>query len=62
MIGTVAGVLLLLLLVADLLLQVSAVNGTGFFGAFGRTDSALLIVQTTRYGFAWMLKIINFKI
>jgi copper transport protein len=56
MIGTFAGVLLLLLLVADLLMQVAAVNGTGFFGAFGRTDSAALIVQTTRYGFAWLLK------
>jgi copper transport protein len=56
MIGTFAGVLLLLLLVTDLLLQVSAVNGTGFVGAFGRLDSAVLIVQTTRYGFAWLLK------
>jgi putative copper export protein/methionine-rich copper-binding protein CopC len=56
-IGVVAAIMLFVLLLIDLVLQVSSVDRTGFFGAFGRLDSAVLTVQTTRYGFAWLLKI-----
>ncbi len=56
-IGVVAAIMLFVLLLIDLVLQVSSVDRTGFFGAFGRLNSAVLTVQTTRYGFAWLLKI-----
>lgn len=55
-IGTIAGVVLLLLLILDLIMQVASVNGTGLLGALGHFDAALRIINTTRYGFAWLLK------
>jgi copper transport protein len=57
-IGIAASLLLLFLLLMDLALQVAAVDSIPFFNVFGRLDSALLIVQTTRYGFTWLLKVL----
>lgn len=56
LIGTIAAIFLAIALLLDLVLQVAAVDRTDMLGALGRPDTALLIINSTRFGFSWALK------
>lgn len=55
-IGAITAALLILALVLDLILQVASITGGGLFDALGRNDVALQVLNSTRYGFTWVLK------
>ena len=57
-IGWVAGVVLIVGLLTDLIIEVAAIGGTSFFEAFGSGDLAVTLVTGTRFGFAWSMKVI----
>lgn len=57
-IGTVAAIALLLSLALDMVMQIASIGDTDLAGAISRGDSFLLVINTTRYGFAWALKAI----
>ncbi len=57
-IGAVAACLLVLALGLDLLTEVSTVAGSDLVGALQRNDLALTLLTSTRYGFAWTVKLL----
>ena len=57
-VGSFAAAALLPLLVLDLLSQVAAIGQTDLEGALRRADLGGLLLATTRYGFAWTMKIL----
>ncbi|HYP20607.1 MAG TPA: copper resistance protein CopC, partial [Chloroflexia bacterium] len=56
--GSFAAAALVPLLVFDLLAQVASIAQTDLAGALGRADLGSLLLSTTRYGFAWTMKIL----
>ncbi|HVG00897.1 MAG TPA: copper resistance protein CopC, partial [Chloroflexia bacterium] len=57
-VGSFATAALVPLLVFDLLAQVASIAQTDLLVAFGRADLGSLLLSTTRYGFAWTMKIL----
>jgi putative copper export protein/methionine-rich copper-binding protein CopC len=55
-IGAITAAVLILALVLDLLLQVASITDGGLFDALGRNDIALQVLNSTRYGFTWVLR------
>jgi copper transport protein len=56
--GAVAAAAMIPLLTIDLWSQVAAISETDLAGAFGRADLGSLLISTTRYGFAWTMKLL----
>jgi copper transport protein len=56
-VGAIAASVLIVALVFDLASQAASAGGTGLLGAVGRDDLARLLLTSTRYGFAWVLKL-----
>ena len=56
-IGAIAASVLIVALVFDLASQAASAGGTGLLGALARDDLARLLLTSTRYGFAWVLKL-----
>ncbi|MEO6457774.1 MAG: CopD family protein [Chloroflexia bacterium] len=57
-IGAGAAGLLALALLVDILTQTAIVAGTDYAGALTRLDMTQLLLSSTRYGFAWILKLL----
>ncbi|MDQ3930003.1 MAG: CopD family protein, partial [Chloroflexota bacterium] len=57
--GAVAAAALVPLLAIDLWAQVAAIAQTDLAGALGRADLGSLLISTTRYGFAWAMKMLG---
>lgn len=57
-VGSFAAAALVPLLVFDLLAQVASIAQTDLAGALARADLGSLLLSTTRYGFAWTMKIL----
>jgi len=55
-IASVAAVILLVGLVFDLVAQVGLITSTDYSGALGRGDTMLALLNSTRFGFAWIMK------
>ncbi|HUP27492.1 MAG TPA: copper resistance protein CopC, partial [Chloroflexia bacterium] len=55
--GAVTAVVVLVALVIDLVLQVAEIGASGISQALGRGDLALLVINTTRYGVSWAVKV-----
>jgi copper transport protein len=51
-----AAAILILALALDLLAQVALITGTDYLGAAGRGDTMLTLLNSTRFGFAWIMK------
>lgn len=51
-----AALVLVLALIIDLLAQVALIAGTDYLGALGKTDTMLTLLNSTRFGFAWIMK------
>jgi copper transport protein len=58
-IGAITAALLILALVLDLMLQVASITSGGLFDALGKNDVALQVLNSTRYGFTWVLKSVS---
>ena len=57
-VGAGAAGLLVLGLLVDILAQTAIVAGTDYVGALTRLDMTQLVLSSTRYGFAWILKLL----
>lgn len=56
--GAVAAACLVPLLAIDLWSQVAAITQSGLLDTLGKSDTASLLLSTTRYGFAWTMKML----